>query len=82
MTAARGGMISSNELLCCNFNQDATYVLRSTFYVVVVIVVLVLMMIEIRCISIGSLSGYSIINCDPFGKVYHGVTSAWRYYEL
>ena len=34
------------EILCCNFNQDAT------------------------CVSVGTRTGYSIYNCDPFARCF------------
>ena len=61
-------MIKSNSnMLFANFNQDFTYALQ---------------MIgvdctdrERRCVSVGTRKGYSITNCDPFGRVY--TMSTW-----
>lgn len=30
---------------------------------------------SLRCISVGTRKGYSITNCDPFGRVYTMSTS-------
>ena len=61
-------MIKSNSnMLFANFNQDFTYARQ---------------MAEVnrtdrerRCVSVGTRKGYSITNCDPFGRVY--TMSTW-----
>jgi hypothetical protein len=57
------------NMLFANFNQDYSYVLKIThpFF---------LLICRRRCISVGTRKGYSITNCDPFGRVYTMSASA------
>jgi len=66
-------------MLFANFNQDFSYVLplklKDGPYV----------SNGYRCISVGTRKGYSITNCDPFGRVYtmskeafYSLYASWR----
>ena len=50
-------------MLFANFNQDFTYVESSPD-------VAKIAQVAPRCVSVGTRKGYSITNCDPFGRVY------------
>lgn len=57
----RGQPVTS--MLFANFNQDFTCVESSPSCVKIT-------QMTSRCISVGTRKGYSITNCDPFGRVY------------
>lgn len=57
------------NMLFANFNQDYSWVLNLAHP-------LCLLICRGRCISVGTRKGYSITNCDPFGRVYTMSASA------
>jgi len=63
-------MSQESRMLFANFNQDFScvvfYTTRQSYTTNILF----------RCMSVGSRKGYSITNCDPFGRVY--TQSAFR----
>jgi len=64
---------TNSNMLFANFNQDFSYVERSIYSFNSQ------MSPDNRCISVGTRKGYSITNCDPFGRVY---TMSQPYHSL